>query len=164
MTIANTIIQALSSMTEDHFKKGDKVIVNNAKSYDATCKTDTVSGKVIGSTGKGDKEVYMIQVGNGQMNVSHADLKIEESVDESALRNMKYKDGVLLDALDGGGEAIIELFGVLRDSIDAMVKPPQGAEAFPEFRKGPATDLKKEFDKMTPAVAKFKSELNKLDY
>lgn len=110
MTIAKSIVETLATVvSEDHFKKGDKVTVHNAKSYDALCKTDKVSGKVIGSMGKGDKEVYMVQVGTGQMNVSVKDLKIEEAASASTpikmpeeVAAMKKRLGELLRELKAG--------------------------------------------------------------
>ena len=80
------------------FKKGDKVTVKNAKSYDSLAKPE-VSGVVGGMNG--DK--VMVKVGTGSMNVDPKDL-MKESVDllEGAIGD--YKELIKFATSDGGSD------------------------------------------------------------
>ena len=75
---------------EEGFKKGDKVTVKNAKSYDALAKPE-VSGVVGGMNG--DK--VMVKVGTGSMNVDAKDL-IKKTMEESQGNTKSILKKVLL--------------------------------------------------------------------
>lgn len=53
-----------------NYKKGDVVIVKNAKSYDSLMKTDKVEGTVLFV----EKDYIAVKVGKGQLNVNPKDV------------------------------------------------------------------------------------------
>lgn len=55
----------------EEIRNGDTVRVKNAKKYDALATKSEVTGTVLGKLAK---DIYMVQVGSGQMNVDKADL------------------------------------------------------------------------------------------
>jgi len=71
-------------INENHFKKGQKVKIKNAKSYDSLAKSSEVDGVISGTsmTVRG-YEYYPVKVGTGSYNVEAKDIVLNEEVNEA---------------------------------------------------------------------------------
>lgn len=79
-------------ISENHFKKGQKVKVANAKSYDSLAKSSEVHGEIAGQSMmvKG-VEYYPVKVGTGSYNVESKDLMLNESRNAKKVKDMLFK-------------------------------------------------------------------------